>query len=326
MKNTYDVIGIGNAIVDVLGMVDDVFIERNALRKGGMDLVDEARSKALYAQLGQTKECSGGSVANTLAGLASLGAKTAFIGKVAKDQLGEIFTHDMRSVGVHFNTLPAEAGPATASCLVCVTPDAQRTMMTFIGACNRVSENDIDETLIAASSVLYVEGYLWDIDQAKKAIRAAMAMAKKQGKKIALTLSDTFCVERFREEFMALVTYEADIVFANESELLALTQETNFDRAVAAIQGKCEVILITRSEKGAVVVTASRVEHVSGVAVKNLVDTTGAGDLFAAGFLYGYTRGWAHADSAMLGNRTAAQIITQLGARTMEPLARLLAA
>ena len=326
MSVAYDVVGIGNAIVDVLGMVDDVFIERNGLRKGGMDLVDEARSKALYVQLGQTKECSGGSVANTLAGLASLGAKTAFIGKVAKDQLGDIFTHDMRSVGVHFNSLPADSGPATANCLVCVTPDAQRTMMTFIGACNRVSEADVDEEIIKASSVLYIEGYLWDIDQAKHAIRAAMAIAKKHGKKVALTLSDTFCVNRFREEFMALLTHEVDILFANESELLALTEQTDFDKAVAIIQGKCEVALITRSEKGSVVVTKDNVQIVAGERVAQLVDTTGAGDLFAAGFLYGYTRGWSHKDSAKLGNRSAAHIIQQLGARTMQPLSGLLAA
>jgi len=325
-QNKYDVVGIGNAIVDVLGMVDDAFIARNQLKKGNMELVDEARSKALYAQLGQTQECSGGSAANTLAALASFGGNAAFIGKVAKDQLGEIFTHDMRSVGVHFASAPSSSGPATASCIVCVTPDAQRTMLPYLGACTQVTEADVDAELISASAVLYIEGYLWDIDAAKAAIRKAISVAKQHGKKVSLTLSDTFCVARFRDEFLSLLAGEVDILFANESELLALTQQENFDAAIAAIQGKCEVALITRSEKGAVVVTKDSVQNVAGERVDNLVDTTGAGDLFAAGFLYGYTRDWAHTDSAKLGNRSAAQIITQLGARTMQPLKSLLAA
>lgn len=326
MQNKYDVLGIGNAIVDVLGMVDDTFIARNNLRKGGMDLVDESRAQELYVQLGQTQECSGGSVANTLAGIASLGGKAAFIGKVAQDQLGDIFTHDMRGVGVHFDSSPAKEGPATASCLVCVTPDAQRTMMTFIGACNQVSEEDIEEEMIKDSAVLYIEGYLWDIEAAKQAIRKAMSLAKKHGKKVALTLSDTFCVDRFRDEFKALIAGEVDILFANESELVALFEENEFETAVKQLQGMCEIALITRSDKGSVVVTSDAVTPVAGETVAQLVDTTGAGDLFAAGFLYGYTQGWDHQKSAALGNKTAAKIIQQLGARTMKPLAELLAA
>ncbi len=326
MQKDYDVIGIGNAIVDVLAHVEDGFLDNNSLAKGSMQLVDEARAKALYEQVGPTKECSGGSVANTLAGMASLGATTAFIGKVASDQLGGIFTHDMKSVGVHFDSRPAPSGPATATCLVCVTPDAQRTMATFIGACNRVSEDDIDEALIAAAQVLYIEGYLWDIDTAKQAIRKAIALAKKHGKKVALTLSDKFCVDRFRDEFLGLISKEVDILFANESELGALFRTSNFDQAARTLQGLCDVALITRSEKGAVFITKDRAGQVPGVRVDKPVDTTGAGDLFAAGFLYGYTRGWQHEASVALGNRTAAHIIQQLGARTMEPLERLLAA
>jgi len=326
MQNKFDVVGIGSAIVDVLAMVDEGFLEKNALPKGGMDLVDEARSKALYAQLGQTKECSGGSVANTLAGIASLGGKPAFIGKVAKDQLGEIFSHDMKSVGVHFASSAATQGLSTATCMVCVTPDAQRTMATFLGACTQLTEADMDESVIAASQVLYIEGYQWDMPAAKAAIRKAIAMSKKHGKKVALTLSDTFCVHRFRDEFLELVSGEVDILFANESEILALSGADDFNVALKFIQGKCETVLITRSEKGSVVVTKELVEHVAGNRVTELVDTTGAGDLFAAGFLYGYTRGWANNDSAALGNKTAAQIITQLGARSMEPLASLIAA
>lgn len=326
MTKKYDVVGIGNAIVDILAMVDDAFITRHQLKKGNMELVDEARSKLLYSQLGATQECSGGSAANTLAALASLGAKAAFIGKVADDQLGGIFTHDMRGTGVHFESAPAQSGPATASCIVCVTPDAQRTMLPYLGACVGVSEADVDEALIAQSSVLYIEGYLWDIDAAKAAIRKAIAIAKKHGNKVALTLSDTFCVHRFRDEFLTLVKSDIDIVFANESEILALTEQSDFDQAITAIQGKCEVALVTRSEQGAVVVTKETVQAVAGLKVDQLVDTTGAGDLFAAGFLYGYTRGWAHTDSAMLGNRSAAEIITHLGARSLQPLTRLLAA
>ncbi|MDX2074154.1 MAG: adenosine kinase [Alphaproteobacteria bacterium] len=322
----YDVVGIGNAIVDVLSHVEEEFLEQNALAKGSMQLVDEARAKALYDQIGPTKECSGGSVANTLAGMASLGAKTAFIGKVASDQLGTIFTHDMKSVGVHFPSIPATGGPATASCLVCVTPDAQRTMMTFIGACNRVSEADVDEDLIKNAAVLYIEGYLWDVDQAKTAIRKAITLAKKHGKKVALTLSDTFCVDRFRQEFLSLISSDVDILFANEAELQALFQMRDSDKAARMLQGVCEVALITRSEHGAVLVTREKMEAVAALPVKQLVDTTGAGDLFASGFLYGYTRGWSHAKSVALGNRAAGQIIQQLGARSMEPLTDLLAA
>lgn len=326
MTNKFDVVGIGSAIVDILAMVDDVFLDKQNMRKGGMDLVDEARSKALYSHLGQTKECSGGSVANTLAGIASLGGRPAFIGKVAGDQLGAIFSHDMKSVGVHFASAATDGGPSTATCIVCVTPDAQRTMATYLGACTQLTEKDMDEAVIASSQVLYIEGYQWDMDAAKAAIRKGIAMAKKHGKKVALTLSDAFCVNRFRDEFLYLVNEEVDILFANESEILALTRHEDFDDAVREIQGRCEVALITRSEKGAVVVTEGKVEHVAGEKVQKLIDTTGAGDLFAAGFLYGYTRGWAHKDSAALGNKSAARIITQLGARSLEPLAGLIAA
>lgn len=324
-QNTFDVVGIGSAIVDILAMVDNAFLDKNTLTKGSMQLVDEARSKALYEQLGQTTECSGGSVANTLAGIASLGGAPAFIGKVAKDQLGTIFSHDMRSVGVHFASAPTASGPSTATCMVCVTPDAQRTMATFLGACTQLTETDIDEEIISASQVLYIEGYQWDMDDAKAAIRKAVALTKKHGRKVALTLSDAFCVHRFREEFLALAKNDVDILFANESEILALTQKEHFDDAVKAVQGICEVILITRSEKGSVVVSADKVENVATSAIAKLVDTTGAGDLFAAGFLYGYTRNWSHAKSAGLGNSCAGNIIQQLGARSLQPLKKLVA-
>jgi sugar/nucleoside kinase (ribokinase family) len=264
-------------------------------------------------------------VANTLAGMASLGAKTAFIGKVKNDQLGQIFTHDLRGVGVQFETPAATSGKATANCLVCVTPDAQRTMVTYLGACNQVSAADIDEALIANSQVFYIEGYLWDLDGAKDAIRAGIKLAKKHGRKVALTLSDTFCVHRFREEFLALIKSDVDILFANESEILALTQAADFEAAVKAIQGACEVAAITRSEKGAVIVTGEKIETVAGEKVSKLLDTTGAGDLFAAGFLYGYSQDYSHTKSAQLGNACAAEIIQQLGARAEKSLKGLAA-
>lgn len=325
MQETTHVIGFGSAIVDVLSHVDDAFLSKNSMQKGSMQLVDEARAKELYAQLGSSVECSGGSVANTLAGLASLGAKTSFIGKVAGDQMGTIFTHDMRAVGVTFTTTPSTSGPATASCLVCVTPDAQRTMSTFLGAATQLGEADVDEKLIADAQVLYIEGYQWDMENAKKAIRKAIQLAKKHGCKVALTLSDTFCVDRFRNEFKALIANDLDILFANESEILALTQASDFDSAVKAVQGQCEVIAITRSEKGSVIVTKDKIENVAGEKVAKLVDTTGAGDLFASGFLYGYTHDYSLRDSATLGNRCAAAIIQQLGARAMDSLTRLVA-
>lgn len=325
MTSRYHVAGIGSAIVDILSHVKDEFLVVHELPKGGMILVDEARSKALYEQLGQSTECSGGSVANTLAGIASLGGKPVFIGKVASDQLGEIFTHDMRSVGVAYDTKAGGASPATANCLICVTPDAQRTMATYLGACTGLSEPDMDESVIAGAEVLYIEGYQWDMPAAKTAIRKAMTMAKKHGKKVALTLSDTFCVDRFRDEFNALVDGEVDILFANELELLSLTQETDFDAAVRKLQGRVEVAAVTRSEKGAVIVTKDTVEAVAGEKVTKLVDTTGAGDLFAAGFLYGYTQGWSLVASAQLGNKCAAEIIQQLGARALKSLDQLVA-
>jgi sugar/nucleoside kinase (ribokinase family) len=328
MQNTvtaYDVLGIGNAIVDVLSFCEESFLSGNDLAKGSMMLVDQARSQALYAKMGQSTECSGGSVANSLAGMASLGAKTAFIGKVAGDQLGAIFTHDMRSVGVHFDTPPTRGDISTANCLVLVTPDAQRTMATYIGACSLVSEADIDESLVAASGVTYIEGYLWDTENAKAAIRKATSVAKKSGKKTAFTLSDTFCVDRHREAFMQLITKDVDILFANESEVKSLFQVDDFASAVKKLRGVCEVAAVTRSEKGCVILTQHEEISVATGHVQHVVDTTGAGDLFASGFLFGYSRGWSMEKCAALGNRCAGHIITQLGARSQQPLATLVA-
>lgn len=326
---TYDVAGIGNAIVDVLSFTPDHALAGHGLVKGGMTLVEETRSRELYELMGQTTACSGGSVANSLAGLASLGANTAFIGKVRADQLGQIFTHDMHAVGTHFITPPLEAGPATASCLIYVTPDAQRTMATYIGACSHVSETDIDETIIENAGITYVEGYLWDMETAKSAIRKAIRVAHAAGRRIAFTLSDTFCVDRHREEFLHLIRHEIDILFANESEIKALFRTDHLQTALTRIQGlmegSCDVVAVTRSEKGSVVITADGIEELPTQPVRNVVDTTGAGDLYASGFLYGLSRGWKLAACAQLGNRCAGEIITQLGARSMKPLHMLVA-
>lgn len=324
-KPLYDVTGIGNAIVDVLSFTDENFLKQQQLIKGTMSLVNEGQAEDLYKQLGPTTECSGGSVANTLAGMASLGAKTCFIGKVKDDQFGSIFTHDMHAVGVHFETPPVEDGPATANCLVCVTPDAQRTMATYIGACNMVSEDDIDEQIIDQSGIIYIEGYLWDTDNAKAAIRKAIALARYAERKVAFTLSDTFCVDRHRDSFIQLMGGDIDILFANEAELKSLYQTDDIDAAMSEIRGACPIVVVTRSEKGCVVLTEKEVEVVPAQPVAKVVDTTGAGDLFASGFLYGITRGWNLRACAALGNRCAGEIITQLGARCMRPLNELVA-
>ena len=323
--SNFDVLGIGNAIVDILSFADDKFLQENKLAKGSMTLVDEEQATSLYKKLGQTTECSGGSVANSLAGMASLGAKTAFIGKVKNDQLGAIFTHDLHAAGVYFDSKPAENGAATAHCMICVTPDAQRTMVTYLGACSLVSELDNDEALIARSSILYIEGYLWDTEEAKTAIRSSITLAKQYGKRVAFTLSDTFCVDRHRAEFLELIKGDIDILFANESEIKSLAQTEDFDEAVTFIRGKVKIAAITRSEKGSLAVTDDTIETAPAQKIANIVDTTGAGDLYASGFLFGLSRGWNLLECAQLGNKCAGEIITQLGARSQKPLHALVA-
>ncbi len=324
-KPLYDVVGIGNAIVDALTFCDDAFLANLGLIKGSMSLVDGTRAAELYRTIGPGQECSGGSAANTLAGMASLGAKTAFIGKVSGDQFGSVFMHDLRSVGVHFTTVPAAGDIATAMCLVLVTPDAQRTMATYIGACSLLYEQDIDEKLIEQAAVIYVEGYLWDTENAKAAIRKAMTLARSHGRKIAFTLSDVFCVDRHRKEFLEMIGRDIDILFANENELKSLYQTDGIDAALAKAHGACPIVACTRSEKGSVVLTAAAVEVVPAQRVVKVIDTTGAGDLYAAGFLFGLTRGWDLKTCAALGNRCAAEIITQIGARSLRPLKELVA-
>lgn len=318
----FHVLGIGHAIVDVLTMVEDEFIAAHGLERGAMTLVDEARAERLYEMMGQTRECSGGSAANTLAAIASLGGKAAFIGKVRDDQLGQIFAHDMRAVGVHYDTLPATEGLATARCMIFVTPDGQRTMNTFIGASAHISTADIEEALIRDAEITYAEGYLWDQPHAKEAIREALRIARSHGRKVAFTLSDTFCVERHRDEFLELTT-SLDLLFANEKELLSLCETTDIEDAIARIQGACPVVALTMSEKGSRIVTAQEVIPIPPQKVSRVVDSTGAGDLYAAGFLYGMTHGWELKDCGDLASRCAAEIIQQVGARAMRPLKEL---
>jgi sugar/nucleoside kinase (ribokinase family) len=322
-KALFDVTGVGNAIVDVLSFTEEAFLANQDLPKGSMTLVDETRARNLYQKMGQATECSGGSTANTLAGMASLGAKTAFIGKVKSDQLGSIFVHDLHAVGVHFGTNPLENGPSTACCFVYVTPDAQRTMATHLGACSHVSENDIDEQLIENSAVTYIEGYLWDLAPAKAAIRKAVRVARNANKKIALTLSDTFCVSRHRAEFLELIASDIDILFANEAEITSLYDTDDLEVAIAELRKTGLTAAITRGEHGSTVVTKDSRDDVATKSVANLVDTTGAGDLYASGFLYGWANGWALKDCAALGNRCAGEIISQIGARSMKPLNEL---
>jgi sugar/nucleoside kinase (ribokinase family) len=322
---TIDVVGIGNAIVDVLAQADDSFIRQEQLAKGTMALIDEARAQALYGKMAAGIEASGGSAANTIAGIASLGGKAAYIGKVADDLLGKVFAHDLRATGVRYDTTPLTGGPPTARCLILVTPDAQRTMNTFLGASVEFQPGDIDRDLVASAQVTYLEGYLFDRPSAKEAFRQAGEIAHQAGRKVSLTLSDPFCVDRHRADFRELIRGHVDILFANEAEICSLYETKDFEQAAAAVKGEAEVAVLTRSEKGAIVVTAKERVAVPAAPVAKVVDTTGAGDLFASGFLYGFTRGRDMAHCARLGALCAAEIISHFGARPESKLADLAA-
>jgi sugar/nucleoside kinase (ribokinase family) len=311
----YDVVGIGNAIVDVLSHADDTFLENNKLFKGTMTLADSAESDALYQAMGPGVEMSGGSAANTIAGLASLGGAAAFIGKTRNDQLGRIFRHDIESLGVAFPSTASEDGPPTGRCLVLVTPDAQRTMQTCLGANTTLSPADIDKETISAASVTYLEGYLWDQPPAKEAFIKAARLAHEAGGRVALSLSDPFCVDRHRDDFLELVENHVDVVFANEDEIVSLYQVHAFDDAVARVRNHCQIAALTRSEKGSVIVTDEAVLTVGADPVEAVVDTTGAGDGFAAGFLYGLTRDLRLETCAQIGSVVAGEIISHVGAR-----------
>ena len=321
----FDVAGIGNAIVDVLAQAEDVFVSEQGLSKGTMNLIDEARADRLYGAMGPGREVSGGSAANTIAGVAHLGGTGAFIGKVRDDELGRIFRHDIRAAGVGFETAPAVEGAPTARCLILVTPDANRTLCTFLGACLELGPEDVDESLIAAAKVSYLEGYLWDPPRAKEAFLKTAKVAHGAGRQTALTLSDPFCVDRHRAEFRALVDGHIDVLFANEEEICSLYEVDSFDAALQAVQGRCRVAALTRSEKGAVIVGDGEVHVVDAEPVERVVDTTGAGDLFAAGFLFGYTHGHSLYDCGRMGAIAAAEIISHFGARPEARLDRLIA-
>ncbi|GIK79940.1 MAG: adenosine kinase [Pseudorhodoplanes sp.] len=312
----YDVLGIGNAIVDVIARADDDFLVAQNMQKGGMALIDEARAQAIYDAMGPAVEISGGSAANTIVGLASFGARAAFVGKVKNDELGRIFAHDIRKAGVDFDTRPAADGPSTARCYIMVTPDGERTMNTYLGAAQNLHPADLDEAAIAASAIVYLEGYLWDPKDAKDAFLKAAAVAHGAGRMVALTLSDSFCVDRYRSEFIALLRDGVvDLLFANEAELKSLYETSDFDAGVAALRNDAKLAAVTRSEKGCVVVSRNGVEAVPAAPLDNLVDTTGAGDLFAAGFLFGLARNRDHVTAGRLGALAAAEVIQHLGAR-----------
>jgi sugar/nucleoside kinase (ribokinase family) len=321
----YDVIAIGNAIVDVMAPCEDSLIDELGMTRGGMTLVDTAGAERLYAAMGPAKEISGGSAANTLAGLAALGAKCAFIGQVADDQLGEVFAHDIRAGGIHFDT-PARPGePPTARCLIFVTPDGQRTMNTFLGASQFLPSNALDEALIASAGVLYLEGYLWDPEEPRAAMRRAIAAARAGRRKVAFTLSDGFVIARHGDDFRALLADGLiDILFANEAELAAMTGEDDFEAGLAALGRQVALLVVTRSEKGAVAVAGTERAAVSAEPVDEVVDTTGAGDLFAAGFLFGHVRGEPLQICLRMGAIAAAEVISHYGARPEADLKALI--
>ena len=322
----FDVIAIGNAIVDVMAPCEDADIERLGLAKGGMTLVDTARAQELYDAMGPAREISGGSAANTLAGLAALGAKCAFIGQVANDQLGEVFAHDIRAGGIDFQT-PARADePPTARCLIFVSPCGQRTMNTFLGASQFLPAEALDDAQIASASVLYLEGYLWDPEEPRKAMRRAIAAARNAGRKVAFTLSDAFVISRHGDDFRALIADgQIDILFANEHELAALTGIEDFHAGIEQLAAKVPTVVVTRSENGAHAISNGEHAHVPAEPIDKVVDTTGAGDLFAAGFLYGYVRNKPLAESLTLGAICAAEVISHYGARPEANLGELVA-
>jgi sugar/nucleoside kinase (ribokinase family) len=312
----HDVLGIGNAIVDVIARTEEDFLLAQGMHKGTMALIDEKRAQAIYEAMGPAIETSGGSAANTIVGVASLGARAAFIGKVKDDSLGHAFTHDIRAAGVTFTTPPATVGASTARCYVLVTPDGERTMNTYLGAAQDLHPADIDPDMIAASFIIYLEGYLWDPKNAKDAFLKAAQIAHDAGRKVALTLSDAFCVDRWRAEFLQLMrSHTVDLIFANEAELRSLYQTADFDTAVKALRADIETAVVTRSEKGCLVIGPDGTEAVPAFPVKRVVDTTGAGDLFAAGFLCGLARGFDDRTCGRLGALAAAEVIQHLGAR-----------
>ncbi len=323
----YGVVALGNALVDVLSQVPDSFIEeqnrQHGMEKSAMTLIDENRAVDLYTQMPEGTETSGGSAANTMAGYASFGGKGAFIGKVADDILGKVFADNIKSLGVHYETHPLGNAAPTGRCMILVTPDAQRTMNTFLGASVELCPTDVDKDLIAEAQIVYLEGYLFDREEAKKAFIVAAGYAHEAGRKIALTLSDSFCVDRHRADFLKLVENHVDILFANEDEINSLFMQEDLNDAISAISEHVETAIITRSEKGAIIISNNTAYTIAALPVEKVIDTTGAGDQFAAGFLYGYTHGYSLEDCGKLGALAASEVISHIGPRPLVSLAQL---
>jgi sugar/nucleoside kinase (ribokinase family) len=312
----FDVLGIGNAIVDVIARAEDDFLVRQGMQKGAMTLIDEERAEHIYEAMGPAVEVSGGSAANTIVGVASLGGSAAFVGKVRDDALGRVFAHDIRAVGVNFDTPPAFDGASTGRCYVLVTPEGERTLNTYLGAAQDLHPNDIDSEAVASAAITYLEGYLWDPKNAKDAFLKAAKIAHDAHRRVALSLSDAFCVDRWRDEFLELIRNgTVDMLFANESELRSLYQTADFDTATAALRKEARFAVVTRSEKGCVILMRDEIAEVPAFPVERVVDTTGAGDLFAAGFLFGLARGFEYEICGRLGGLAAAEVIQHLGAR-----------
>ncbi|MFC6488984.1 adenosine kinase [Nitratireductor sp. GCM10026969] len=317
----FDVLCIGNAIVDIIARCDEAFLVDNDIIKGAMNLIDVERSALLYERMGPAVETSGGSAGNTAAGVAGLGGTAAFFGKVSNDHLGEVYAHDIRAQGVAFDTRPLMGHPPTARSMIFVTADGERSMNTYLGACVELGPEDVEEDKARAAKVAYFEGYLWDPPRAKEAIRTTAEIAHAAGREVSMSLSDPFCVDRYRQEFLELMrSGTVDIVFANEHELMSLYQTASFETALEAIRADCRLAVVTRSENGSIAMTHEEKVAVDAMPVSNVVDTTGAGDLYAAGFLYGYTRGRGLADCARLGSLAAAQVIGQIGPRLQTSL------
>jgi adenosine kinase len=320
----YDVLGIGNAIFDVLVRTEERFLLAHGMTKGGMALIDEARAASIYRDMGPATEMSGGSAANTIVGIANLGARAAYVGKVKDDQIGRLYTHDIRAAGVAFETRPALDGPATGCSYILVTPDGERTMNTYLGAAQDLTPDDIEPSQIAASRVIYLEGYLWDPKNAKDAFVKAATIAHGAGRQVALTLSDSFCVDRYRGEFLDLMRNNTvDLVFANEAELRSLYETSDFDAALKQLRLDAKLGIVTRSEKGCVVASKDGVTAVPAFPIEKMVDTTGAGDLFAAGFLFGLVRGATYENAGRIGALAAAEVIQHIGARPQTSLKEL---
>ncbi|MFN3946003.1 MAG: adenosine kinase [Allosphingosinicella sp.] len=321
-----DVLAIGNAIVDVIAQADDAFLAEQGLDKGSMTLIDAGQAQRLYQAMAAGREVSGGSAANTAAGVAALGGRAGFIGQVADDQLGEVFSHDIRATGVEFDTPVIDNGVPTARCLVLVTSDAQRTMGTFLGAAQHLPAGALDPKQIEDAAILYLEGYLWDPETPRAAMEQAIGIARAAGRKVAFTLSDSFCISRHREGFLALIDGGyIDILFANEAEIRELAGEEDLDAAIAAVEGKVPVLVVTRSEKGAIGLAGGTRAEVAAEPVEKVVDTTGAGDLFAAGFLTGHAQGRGLEESLRMGAIAAAEVISHYGARPEADLKALVA-